>query len=157
MTGEEASNQINDIKTELAAHWLKKDIEALDMALSALSEELSEDGTLIVHIKDGSKVKRVLVMGDNIFGGLYYPDSAENKGEWIPVSERLPEKNTRCLVAVGLFNLTQIATYSNLMGTIDHRIFYQGDYGRENFEDITEYVKAWQPLPEPYKENDTWT
>ena len=74
-----------------------------------------------------------------------------SKREWIPVSERLPEKNTRCLVTVGLFYLTQMATYSNLMGTIDHRIFYQGDYGRENFEDITEYVKAWQPLPEPYK------
>lgn len=51
------------------------------MAISALSEELSEDGTLTVHVSDGSKVKRVLVMGDNIFGGLYYPDSAENKGE----------------------------------------------------------------------------
>lgn len=77
--------------------------------------------------------------------------SVENKGEWIHVSERLPEKNTRCLVAVGLFNLTQMATYSDLMGTIDHTIFYQGDYGHESFKDITEYVKAWQPLPEPYK------
>ena len=37
MTRGEASNQINDIKTELAAHLLKKDIEALDMAISALS------------------------------------------------------------------------------------------------------------------------
>lgn len=36
MTREEASNQINDIKTELAEHLLKKDIEALDMAISAL-------------------------------------------------------------------------------------------------------------------------
>ena len=70
--------------------------------------------------------------------------------EWIPVSERLPEKNMACLVAVGKFNLTQIAMYSDLMGTIDHRIFYQGDYGYDSFEDITEYVKAWMPLPEPY-------
>lgn len=56
---------------------------AFDMAISALSEELSEDGTLTVHVSDGSKVTRVFVMGDNIFGGLYYPDSAENKGELI--------------------------------------------------------------------------
>ena len=42
-------------------------------------EELSEDGTLTVHVKDGSKVSRVLVWGDNIFGGLYYPDSAEGE------------------------------------------------------------------------------
>lgn len=40
-------------------------------------EELSEDGTLTVHVSDGSKVKRVFVTGDNIFGGLYYPDSAK--------------------------------------------------------------------------------
>jgi len=71
--------------------------------------------------------------------------------EWIPVSERLPEKNTACLVAVGKFNLTQIAMYSDLMKIIDHRIFYQGDVGHDNFEDITEYVKAWMPLPEQYK------
>jgi hypothetical protein len=47
----------------------------------ALSEELSEDGTLTVHVSDGSKVNRVFVMGDNIFGGMYYPDSAENEGD----------------------------------------------------------------------------
>ena len=71
--------------------------------------------------------------------------------EWIPVSERLPEKNMACLVAVGKFNLTQIAIYSGLMGIIDHRIFYQGDVGHDNFKDITGYVKAWMPLPQTYK------
>ena len=60
-------------------------IERNELAISALSEELSEDGTLTVHVKDGSKVKRVFVMGDNIFGGLYYSDSAEedNTTHWI--------------------------------------------------------------------------
>lgn len=70
---------------------------------------------------------------------------------WIPVSERLPEKNMECLVAVGDFNLTQTAMYSNLMGIKNHRIFYQGNFGDDNFEDITKYVKAWMPLPKPYK------
>ena len=73
------------------------------------------------------------------------------QGEWIPVSERLPDKNIACLVTVGKLNLVQIAIYSDLMETIDHKIFYQGDYGKNNFQNITEYVKAWQPLPEPYK------
>lgn len=50
--------------------------------------EITEDGTLTVHVSDGSKVNRVFVMGDNIFGGLYYPDSAENKGEWISTEDR---------------------------------------------------------------------
>lgn len=70
---------------------------------------------------------------------------------WITVSERLPEKNMVCLVAVGKFNLTEIAMYSDLMGIIDHRIFYQGAVGYDSFEDITQFVNAWMPLPEPYK------
>ena len=57
--------------------------ETIELAITALTEELSEDGTLTVHVSDGSKVSRVLVMGENIFGGLYYPDSAENKGDLI--------------------------------------------------------------------------
>lgn len=75
----------------------------------------------------------------------------QKMGEWIPVSERLPEKDMHCLVSVGKLYLTQIAIYSDLMGTIDHKIFYQGNYGYGDFNDITEYVKAWMPLPEPYK------
>lgn len=71
--------------------------------------------------------------------------------EWIPVSEGLPEKNMECLVSVGDFYLTQTAMYSNLMGIKTHRIFYQGEVGYDNFKDITEYVKAWMPRPEPYK------
>ena len=78
-------------------------------------------------------------------------EALEQEPKWIPVSERLPEKNMVCLVAVGEFNLTQMAMYSDLMGTIDHKIFYQGDYGKENFANITQYVKAWMPLPKPYK------
>ena len=70
---------------------------------------------------------------------------------WIPVSERLPERNMECLVAVGKFNFTQMAVYSDLMKTLNHRIFYQGDYGKENFEDITQYVNAWIPSPKSYK------
>ena len=71
---------------------------------------------------------------------------------WIPISERLPDENMPCLVSVGKFKLTEIAMYSDLMGTISHKIFYQGDYGKSNFQNITEYVKAWQPLPKSYKE-----
>lgn len=71
---------------------------------------------------------------------------------WIPVSEELPKKNMPCLVSVGSLNLTEIAMYSDLMGTIDHKIFWQGDYGHENFSDITKYVKAWMLLPKPYEE-----
>ena len=75
----------------------------------------------------------------------------EKEPKWIPVSERLPEKNMYCLVSVGQLYLTQIAMYSDLMGIINHKIFHQGNCGYEDFKDITEYVKAWMPLPEEYK------
>lgn len=81
----------------------------------------------------------------------WYLSEKELKDKWIPVSERLPDKNMPCLVSVGKFNFTQIAMYSDLMETIDHKIFYQGDYGKNNFQNITEYVNAWQPLPDPYR------
>lgn len=50
--------------------------EAVDMAIEALQQmpSISEDGTLTVNVEDGSKVSRVLVCGDNHFGGLYYPE-----------------------------------------------------------------------------------
>lgn len=70
-------------RSEVLHNWLKENeyegflveyVEAIDMAIEALSEDISEDGTLKVKVKDGSKVNRVLVWGDNNFGGLYYPD-----------------------------------------------------------------------------------
>lgn len=80
MTREEA---IEVIEQDIPCEHDRDLIEALEMAISALSEELSEDGTLTVHVADGSKVSRVFVKGDNIFGGLYYPDSAKNEGEQV--------------------------------------------------------------------------
>lgn len=82
------------------------------------------------------------------------PVIPQPKTEWIPVSERLPEKNMACLVTVGELNLVQIAMYSDLMKTINHRVFYQGNFGEDDFRAITQYVKAWMPLPEPYKESE---
>ena len=35
---------------------------------------ISDDGTLTVNVEDGNKVSRVLVCGENHFGGLYYPE-----------------------------------------------------------------------------------
>ena len=73
---------------------------------------------------------------------------SESNGEWIPVSERLPEDGQNILFS-----------------TKTDRVF-EGRY----FKDKTEHqwysfrdecfaynnvVTAWQPLPEPYKENET--
>lgn len=44
--------------------------------LLALKKEyaIGDDGTLVVNVLDGRKVNRVLVCGENHFGGLYYPE-----------------------------------------------------------------------------------
>ena len=55
--------------------------EAIDVAIEALSEDgISDGGTLKVNVSDASKVKRVMVWGEES-GGLYYPDRPT--GEWI--------------------------------------------------------------------------
>lgn len=49
--------------------------DTLKHMLDELQEpSISDDGTLTVNVEDGSKVSRVLVCGDNHFGGLYYPE-----------------------------------------------------------------------------------
>ena len=36
--------------------------------------ELSEDGTLIVHVKSGDGITRVLVVADDHHGDVFYPE-----------------------------------------------------------------------------------
>ena len=145
MTIEEFREFANCLKNNYTIDFDKLP-EFCDMAISALSEELSKDGTLTVHVSDGSKVKRVFVMGDNIFGGLYYPDSAENKGEWIPIEERRPK-------------MGEVVMCCNIHGSvfvsaITHR--YDPSERVVSTDFGSHYnVVAWQPLPEPYKGGDS--
>lgn len=98
MTRGEASNQINDIKTELVVHLLKKDIEALDMAISVLSIEgeyiKKEEALQALHDFwdecinfDGSGTE-LMLDNEGVIDSLQtysFPNSVENKGEWILV------------------------------------------------------------------------
>lgn len=63
----------------------------------------------------------------------------ENKGEWIPVTEKLPEPEDKQEVKV-------IVSYENEDGEFVEKGVFNKRYGF-NFPS----VKAWQPLPEPYK------
>ena len=74
---------------------------------------------------------------------------------WISVEERMPEEYGEYLVTIVpsagyLWAKRIIANFSDLMGIIKKPIFYTGEVGKVDFEDITDMVTAWRPLPEPY-------
>ena len=64
---------------------------------------------------------------------------------WIPVSERSPEKNKDVITTV---------KYSGFMGMYGRwlKTAFIDDYGEWNGECIGGEVIAWMPLPGPYKE-----
>ena len=75
---------------------------------------------------------------------------------WIPIEERLPEEYGEYLVTIVppagyLWAKRIIANFSDLMGIVKKPIFYTGEVGKIDFEDITDMVIAWRPLPEPYR------
>ena len=65
-------------------------------------------------------------------------EAGRPQGEWIPVSEKLPEYSGLYLISVD-----DVVTVANFTGTY----FMHRGGGRVE-------VYAWQPLPEPYKKGD---
>ena len=69
-------------------------------------------------------------------------------GEWIPVSERLPDADEYILVSFENFSVPMIGRYAV---DDDGGTFRVGDKD-DSFVQHVLYVNAWQPLPEPYRE-----
>lgn len=63
--------------------------------------------------------------------------------EWIPVSERLPDKDGRYLVSKRIFKNDTTEVVSNFNSVENN--FYTGYH-----DIITDDVVAWMPLPLPY-------
>jgi len=61
---------------------------------------------------------------------------------WIPVSERLPEKEMNCLV-------------TDSLGKIHKVTFYYALDGREPYFSGCYCVRAWMPLPAPYEPQES--
>lgn len=71
-------------------------------------------------------------------------------GEWIPCSERLPERYCHCLVTRineyedGFDTDVREDTYVEIEGVLDWQSKHEG---------LIDKVIAWQPMPEAYKQN----
>lgn len=66
-------------------------------------------------------------------------------GGWIPVEERLPEAGEHVLVSfrsAGFLPATAIISENGRWSMLQ---------GAKGFNDVTENVIAWRPLPEPYR------
>ena len=74
---------------------------------------------------------------------------SRQEGEWIPVSERLPDPDKHILVSFENFSLPMIGKY-----TVDDDggVFIVGDED-ESFIENDLYVNAWMELPKCYKED----
>ena len=67
--------------------------------------------------------------------------------KWIPVTERLPENSKNVLVTYTSFDMQE----GNIRRGILIGYYAQGEWF---FENSSEEVVAWMPLPKPYEEGD---
>lgn len=72
-----------------------------------------------------------------------FPDSAENKGEWVPIEEREPEVHKYVM-----FTTKTTRREIGYKAKEEPYYFLFGDSGAYVKSD---YILAWMELPEPYK------
>jgi len=106
-------------------------------------------------IKKRTPQERLVIANTLIESVLQDISSAQPEPQWIPCSERLPEKNGRYIVTRGLkacnsiWNRVYIVNYSDLMGLKAEKIWWDGNVGKSDFQRVDD-VLAWMPLPESY-------
>lgn len=117
--------------------------------LPSAQPDLSDDGTLMMTVPHGilSDVKRVMVdeVGTKFCKVMYQDEPERKKGEWIPVSERLPEVHRSILIATSQGYVAE-GEYDGMYD--DHHKWIQYRWSATLWDDE---VIAWMPLPEPYK------
>lgn len=106
-------------------------------------EDLPDDeGVTITQLAVAKRFRALETIAER----LANREQAEEQGQygkWIPVSERLPEENGKYLV----FLTNPVRNKSDNVFTGWYNV-YDKKFETENSLD---YVKAWMPLPEPYR------
>ena len=129
----EPCREVDDYENEIADLHNRLDIAEYD------KERYKEEITILEaeNKEELTNEKAIAFLQDN--GWLVEHDrimtsGIENKGEWIPVSERLPEKDGQYLVTYDREDEIKVN-----ISYFDRHGFWVGN------------VVAWMPLPEPYK------
>ena len=120
--------------------------------LEKILEEIDHEKDLSLKLGDDGYIAGALDMANAIKDFI----SKHMNDGWIPVEERMPEEYGEYLVTIVpsagyLWAKRIIANFSDLMGIVKKPIFYTGEVGKIDYEDITDMVIAWCPIPEPYR------
>ena len=113
---------------------------------------LCVEKSIIIEVDGNKGAEKMLQAYDMAIEALSAKLAAHNlgKGEWIPVSERLPNIGDTFLVTVMVGTRIKTDVASNFGSYIDG--FW--DTFNDWIEDEECHVTAWMPLPEPYKGGD---
>ena len=101
----------------------------------------SRKGEIAIICKDAAET--IETLSEKVRTANMKRSTAYYNGGWIPVKERLPEKDTEYLItrdgSLGM-SIVDIASWSNLEK--HNNGFYKANM-----------IIAWMPLPEPYRED----
>ena len=158
MTNEEAIKILDDITsycdfTDEYGDMINSTpyFEALDLAIKALEQQPIEDAVsredALKAIEEQKKgfygVERYAI--DECHSAVMKLPSVTPKARWIPVSERLPERDVDVLA----YHRNESFDYQYVSWIDDYSGKWSGFIGN-----LSDEVLAWQPLPEKYKEAD---
>ena len=105
--------------------------------------ETDEDGDEV--FADMKSVNKLLTHNKTISKALKKLPSAE--AEWIPVSERLPEKKRSVLITTSEDFVGEACYWA----TTENHVIWKGYRWEATYWD--DEVIAWMPLPKPYRED----
>jgi Protein of unknown function (DUF551). len=121
----------------------------------------NEEAAKILKLeRDSWRMNPRLKVDQRLYDAFDVAIKALDQTRWIPVSERLPEKNGECLVTVSFHFCGEIVfkcSFATDLHKVDeyefpeHKCGFYGidsEWGSYEINDVI----AWMPLPEPYKE-----